>query len=442
MRSMAGLCVGWWAVLSVGAGAEPPKAEQPGATQATATRSAKASAEWPAWRGPTGDGLSPEVPRTMPIVKFLWRKEMAGICHAGPSAARGVVIAGDYDTKNDLYRCYEARTGKELWTYSVPNARKMDYGPAPRASPLICKDKVICLGAFGDLHCVSLKTGRRVWQKDFSRDFGSGKPPTWGHCSSPLLADGKVIVRPGGKRGTLVALSPDSGQVLWAGPGAGPNYAGLIAATFAGVRQIVAYDSKNLVGWDLSSGKVLWSLEIDTTRGYTVPAPLAVKGKLVTSTEDECTRLFAFDKEGRIIPQPEALNEDLAPEIATPVACGRLLLGSTDGLICLDLDDKLKTLWIEEDAEELLGMLHIVAWRDRALIFNDEGTMLLVAPERKGCRILGKAKLCKSTWSHPALANGKVFIRDKKHLYCYELRMKAAAGAASHTARRSDEARR
>jgi outer membrane protein assembly factor BamB len=382
---------------------------------------ARTSADWPAWRGPTYDGQSPEVPRAMPALKRVWQKKMAGTCHAGLVATAGFVVAADSDKANDYYRCYEAETGKEAWSQTVANGRKMDYGAAPRATPLIHQGKVFCLGAFGDLRAFDLKTGKALWSKDFVRDFGAKEPPTWGFCSSPVAAGSKVVVLVGGPKATLAALDANSGRLVWSGEGGGPNYAGIIVGTFGGVRQVVGYDSAHLAGWDAATGKRLWHMEVDVSNGYVVPTPVAVGGKLLVASENECTRLFAFDKGGRIKTKPEAENEDLAPEIGSPVVCGGIVLGCTDGLIGLDLRGKLKTLWIEEDVKELLGLLTMVAWKDRAMIFGDEGHLVLVAPDRSGCKVLGKAKLCNRTWVHPALARGRLFVRDDKTLYCYEL---------------------
>ena len=55
------------------------------------------------------------------------------------------------------------------------------------------------------------------------------------------------------------------------------------------------------------------------------------------------TRLYGLDNQGRIQPEPLAVNEDLAPDTATPVVCGDLVFGSSGQLMCLDLKAGLKT---------------------------------------------------------------------------------------------------
>ncbi len=206
---------------------------------------------------------------------------------------------------------------------------KWTTAPA-RATPLVERDKVYALSAFGELYCFDLKTGKTVWQLDFGKEFGVDKAPKWGYSSSPLIARGKLIVNPGGKA-ALAALDPETGKVLWKGEGGGPNYASFITGTFGGVEQVVGHDDASLGGWDLSTGKRLWSINLEQGDGYIVPTPVKVGAKiLVTDTHNE-TQLFAFGKEGAIVEKPVAKSEDIAPEVITPVAVGDMLLGLSRG---------------------------------------------------------------------------------------------------------------
>lgn len=377
----------------------------------------EANAGWPGWRGPRGDGRSDQVPEKLTGAKLLWQKPMAGPCSAGIAAAEGFVVVADGDARNDYYRGYDWDSGKEAWTHTVPNGGKLDYGPSPRATPLIHQGKVVCVGAFGDVHCLELKTGKAIWKKHYKDDFGATKPPVWGHCTSPVLADGKVVLHPG----DIVALDPSTGKVVWKAEAAGPNYSNFLVATFGGVAQLIGYDARSLGAWDVKTGKRLWEMEVDNSKGYIVPQPVALGEKLLVASEDEDTRLYKFDAKGKLVDLPEAESEDVAPEMATPTTAGQVVLGITEGLVCLDPKSKLKTLWIQEKEDAFYGLSHIVACKDRALVFGENGTVVLVKAAPKGCTVLGKAKLCKNTWAHPALANGRVYIRDEKLLYCYEL---------------------
>ena len=414
MRNRVTLCV-WTCVFCLAAAELPVGAEKP-------TRS-----DWPWWRGPTGDGISSQVPATWPTVKLLWKKAMAGRCAAGVSAAEGFVIVADHtDKKTDHYRCYDAVSGKEAWVFSAGNATKMDYGAAPRATPCIGEGKVYCIGAAGDVHCLELKTGKSIWRKSFVKNYEAGELPTWGHCTAPILVDGKLVCHPR----NVVALDAKTGKTVWVGPSAGPNYSTFLLATFGGVRQLIGYDARDVSGWGVKTGKRIWQMEVDNSNGYIVPGPVAVGDQLLLATENEDTRLYGFDKKGRLIDTPLGETEELAPEMATPTVVGGLILGITEGLLCLDPADKLKMLWLTEKDDAFFGLSHVVAWKDRALVFGSNGTMVLIAPSRTGCKILGRKKLCMDTWSHPALMDGRVYLRDDKTFYCYQLEAKGTAKAA------------
>src|SRR5207237_7959511 len=113
------------------------------------------------------------------------------------------------------YYCLRADTGKEVWKHLNPAPGELDYGNSPRATPLIHGKHVFLAGAFGHLHCLELATGKVVWELDTREDFGAKDVRNWGTSSSPLLVDGRLIVNPGGKDASLVALDPATGTVLW-----------------------------------------------------------------------------------------------------------------------------------------------------------------------------------------------------------------------------------
>ena len=223
--------------------------------------------EWTGWRGPDRNGISVDVPKTLPSKpRILWKRPLTGPGLSGVVVAANRVIVADKDAddKNDIFRCLDADSGKELWALSYPASGDMDYTNSSRATPVIYHELVYLLSAFGDLHCVKLTNGEVVWKRNIVQDLGA-KLPHWGMCASPLLVDGKFIVSPGARDASLAALNPQTGKLLWKTPGRAPAYASLIVGTLGGVKQIVGYDEVSLGGWDPATGKRLWELvpEID-----------------------------------------------------------------------------------------------------------------------------------------------------------------------------------
>ena len=382
--------------------------------------SATALAEdWPQWRGPKRDGSCGEVPAKMLEAKPLWRRPMTGKCASGIAVAAGRLVVLDYGSGKDFVRSYSADKGETAWTHSYDNAVEMQYTAMPRATPLIADGLVYTLSATGLLYCLKLDSGQVVWHADIAKVFGA-KVPEYGYCASPIIVDGKLIIAPGGPEAAIVALDPKTGMPAWKTPGSRAAYASFIAATFGGVKQIVNYAVDSLGGWDPATGKRLWKLVPPVNGDFNVGTPLAVDGKLVVSTENNRTRLYGFSDGGAIIDKPLAVNEDLFMDMGTPTAIGGLIFGTGSGLVCIDAKD-LKTCWISDEDASPRGFSKIIAGNGHIMIFCENGTMFLAAADRAKPRIIGSVSLSKDTWSHPAISNGRLYVRDDKLLYCYAI---------------------
>lgn len=380
---------------------------------------------WPGWRGPNGNGFSSEVPRRLPPEKLLWSCKTAGECHAPISVGEGSVVIADYDGKRDYWRCLGAADGGPRWVYEYPNVREMDFGAGPRAAPLIDGGKVFCLNACGELFCLRMADGSVAWKQHLAKNFGQ-KTPEWGYTASPLLVHGKLLVSPGGKGGPVAALDPETGAVLWTGAGRGLNYASLTVNSIGGIERVVGYDEQTAGVWDVETGRRLCTIPVENAAGYIVPSPVMVHGRLLLSSDQEGTRLLSFGPEGAIVEKPAALNEDVAPDVSTPTVWGETVLCASSGLVLVDAapanpQGLLETLWIYDAEECVKGICHAIVSQERALVMCEDGQVLLLAANRESCQIVDRRKLCDHTWTYPALAGGRFYVRDANKLYCYDM---------------------
>lgn len=384
---------------------------------------------WPDWRGPRRDALSSDVPTKLPAERrLLWSRTLTGPGMSGLAVDSGRIVVADkdLDEKIDIFRCLDADTGQEIWKLAYPAAGKMDFTNAPRANPVIHRGLVYALGAFGDLHCLNLESGKIVWKKHLALDFQAERP-NWGWSSTPLIVGDKLIVNPGAKDASLVALDRRTGAVLWSTPGDPPGYASFIAAELGGRRQIVGYDAVSLGGWDPETGKRLWRLIPKEPGDFNVPTPVAVDGKLLVSTENNGTRLYGFDNQGRILPEPLAVNEDLAPDTSTPVVCDGRVFGSSGQLVCLDLRDGLKLRWTS-DEEPFADYCTFIAGNGHVLVTAQSGKLCLLRATGDSIELCSRVDLFldvvssqRDVWSHPALLGNRLYVRNTVAVYCFLL---------------------
>lgn len=385
------------------------------------------SPSWPGFRGPHGDGLTNDVPATLPDkAKVLWQQPVQGMVYSGLVVADGLLVEMDHQKdKKDFVRCRQADTGEKVWEYSYDNeGDPIDFGSCPRATPLIYDGMVFACGARGQLCALELKTGKEVWTKNLVSDFG-GTVPTWGYCSSPAMVDGKIVINPGSPRNSLLALEPKTGKTAWSSPGASANYGSILVAKIRGVMQLISYDQEEIAGRSLADGKVLWSHPLGQNPGYVVPTPVAFGDKVLLCAES-AGRLIAVEKHGSLPEEFAGENEDFQVGNATPTLAGDLALAVVPdkGLMAIDMADHAKTLWTTGDKgpDTIHGdYATIFVGNGRALILNSEGELHLFAVSRSGAKRLGRMKACKSTMVAPALAGTKLYVRDESHVTCLDL---------------------
>jgi outer membrane protein assembly factor BamB len=343
----------------------------------------------------------------------------------GVAATKDHVIVSDRDLNDttDVFHCFDASTGKELWTFRYPAAGTLDYGNSPRATPLILDDRAVLFGAFGHLNCVGLKSGLPLWQLDVRSEFDVTAKMAWGLCGSPLVVAGRVIVNSGGKRASLAAFDPETGEVAWRAPGRPAGYGSFVAAELGGRLQLVGHDATTLGGWDATTGKRLWALAPEFPNDFNVATPVIADGRVIVSTENNGTRMYGIAPDGKIEKQPLAACPELAPDTISPVVIGNRLFGVCQGLYCLDLREGLKTIWKGED-KAFESHTSLFAGEREVLVFSSTGELLLIDALADGYKVLSRLKLVPEAHdllAHPALVGDKLYVRTHDEVICVSL---------------------
>ncbi|MGZ8901241.1 MAG: outer membrane protein assembly factor BamB family protein [Limisphaerales bacterium] len=384
-----------------------------------------AHTNWPDWRGPRRDGRVAALPAKLSSTpKMIWKKAAVNGAVAGLSVSNDRLLVAERDPadEKDVYRCFDAKSGENIWRMSFPAKGNLDYGNAPRAAPVIQGDRAYLLGAFGDLRCVEMADGKVVWQRQLTQEF-SARLPTWGMCAPPLIVDDMLVVNPGGSNASIAALDLATGATRWTTPGAPAAYGAFIRGKFGGRDQIIGYDHGSLGGWDPKSGKRLWQVVPPIQGDFNVPTPIMLNGELLVSTENNGTRSYAFDSAGQIIATPKARFKDLCPDTATPVVTNARLFGvSKERIYCLDAKT-LEQIWML-DEEGLGDHASLLADDQRVLVFTIRGEIILIDAEANHSPVISRVNLFSEeveVYAHPALVGTRLFARGSDSVLCVDL---------------------
>jgi hypothetical protein len=267
--------------------------------------------DWPQFRGPHRDGVSPERVSWPP--KLLWTTKV-GQGHASVIIADGVLYAVGWSGKmerrgrgkgEDVVSAFDARSGKQLWrqTYPAPGQprfRKGDTGRycGPHGTPAWDKETgyLYTLGSDGGLRCWSAaEKGKQVWAVNLYDKYGMRQRPKtgggvrdFGYTGSPMLVGKWVVVETGGKAGSLAAFEKQTGRIAWSSQHKGwPGHTpGPVPMTVNGKSALGVLTLKGFLVVSIEKGHegtTLATIPWKTDFGCNIPAP-AARGDVVLIT--------------------------------------------------------------------------------------------------------------------------------------------------------------
>jgi outer membrane protein assembly factor BamB len=393
------------------------------------------AADWPQWLGQRRDASTPEkVAAWKEPLKVLWQQPV-GEGHSSPVAANGRVYVHTrvQDKDQEQLSAFDAKTGKPLWQ-STPVERgkfadPFKFGSGPRATPTATPSRVFTFGITGILGSYEAETGNRVWQVDTLKAYGAPNL-FFGASCSPLVEFGLVLVNVGGKGTSIVAFNGKTGVEKWKTLDDPASYSSPIARGGLN-RHAIFLTGRRLVALSLESGELLWDFPLvdKLSESSTTPA-IAAKDILFGSSVTfggVALKLQDDDKPG--VKQLWA-DPRYNCYFSTPVAVGEQLYVVTGSkplskvtkatLRCVDAATG-KELWMRDK----VGTYHASLLRtgdNKLLMLEEAGDLVLLDPNPTEYRELARSKVCSKTWAHPALSDGRLFIRDGTELRCINLR--------------------
>lgn len=418
--------------------AAPPPAETaapspaPSATPAVAPEAVPAvataagSAYWTDFRGPARDGEYRErairTNWTRDGLTPVWR-EPVGAGYASMVVARGRIFTIEQRGAREVVAAYDLATGRELWTTGWDAAfREMMGGDGPRATPTWFDGRVYALGAQGEFRCLDEATGRTIWRTNILEDAGATNLQ-WGMAASPLVVDDTVVVLPGGTSGqSVVAYDRQSGKRAWAALDDRAGYSSPMLVTLAGVRQIVVFTASRVAGLTPGRGEVLWSFPWTTQFDVNASQPVIVGDNRVFISTGYGTGAAMIE----IAPNGGALaarelwrTNRMKNQFTTTVYHDGFLYGLDESILaCLDAaTGDLK--W--KGGRYGYGQVMLVS--GHLVVLGEQGDLALVrATPEKHDEIVRFPVLEGKTWSHPAMADGYLLIRNINEMAAFNLR--------------------
>jgi outer membrane protein assembly factor BamB len=391
--------------------------------------------DWPQILGPARNGVA--VGETLPA-KFpnggprtLWTYRL-GAGYGGPVVAGKSVLVFHRVNDTERVEALNADTGASQWKadFSATYQGGIDPDIGPRATPVVQDGRVFVFGAAGDLHCVDFATGRKIWSRAASTDFGS-QEGYFGVGSSPIVVDGKVLVNVGGSQGAgIVAFAADSGKTVWQATDEAASYSSPTVATIGGQTHVIFVTRLNCLSLDPANGEVRFRFPFGQ-RGPTVNAatPLVFdQNRLFVSAAYNVGAVLA-----EITPQGAkslwSNDESMSSQYSTCVHYQGHLYGvdgredySNGKLRCVEAATG-NVKWSDDG----FGIAHVLLAGDRLLALKTTGEIVITPATPESFQPLATATVSNSgvTRAIPAFSNGRLFFRTSENnagvLKCVEI---------------------
>jgi outer membrane protein assembly factor BamB len=418
------------------------------------------AAHWPSFRGRGAAGVSDGA--ALPVhwdvesgEGVAWRTPIPGLAHSSPVIfgdqiflTTAVREAGEAELKVGLYGdiapvedegphifavvCVDRASGEVLWQRAafegVPTDRRHPKGSHAASTPTTDGERVVALFGSEGLFCYTAQ-GDLAWKRELGElnaGFYMMPGAEWGFCSSPVI-HGEVVLVQADIQGDsfLAAFDLETGADVWRTPrDEFPGWGSPTVVETADRSQVVVNGFKHIGGYDLATGTELWKL----VGGGDIPTPTPVFGQglvFITNAHGRFAPIFAIDPEasGTLAMKAEESEHMVWSRLRrgnymqTPLVYGDGLYLCSDAGILACYDARTG----EERFRERLGTggtgftASAVAGDGKLFLTSEEGEVFVV---RAGdaLDVLAENSLGEECMASPAIAEGVLFWRTRRHL--------------------------
>lgn len=428
-------------------------------TQLFSPVDAKGGSNWAQWRGPDSQGVSTEknLPTEWSETKnVLWKAALPGKgfsqpiiwgnriflttdveggpapeSHKPPKHMLGEkeFTHPEWDGVNRLHTfktlCLDRDSGKILWETVSYEGTVYDYRHkrGNYAAPTPVTDGKYVWTYFGSegLYCYDFK-GKLIWKKSLGPILTLGM----GVASSPVLHENLLILQCDenmGKNSFIAAFDKKTGKEVWrtARPIQTSWTTPVIVKTSART-ELITSGNEFLISYDPATGKEIW--RAGGLKSHAIATPVVGHGLVILSSGYPGKAVTAVRLGG-------SGNLDGTDKIAwkynkgtayvpSPILYGDYvyLMNDQGALTCLNA--KTGEVVYEGGRVPVNAKFYgasPVAFEDKILLTNDDGETFVIKAGPKH-EVLGTNSIGEPSRTSIAIADGKLFIRGDKHLFC------------------------
>lgn len=402
---------------------------------------------WPDKHGPTFDGVVPaadaaKLPTEWSEKKNVgWKAPYKGTGHSSPVILGNQVwfTSATVDGKEMYVYCVDRKTGKvihEITKYKNANPEELGNTTNTYATPSCVVEPGAVYVHFGTYGTAKLdpKTGKAVWdRKDIKvRHFR-------GPASSPVIYKDSLILTFDGieDKQFIMAIDKNTGKTLWTTKRSvdfndlvdgKPKREGDLRKAFGtpalaevnGKTQILSVGANAAYGYDADTGKEIWILEHKNYNAAVKPIYVPKYKMAIINTGSAKANIHGValneTTKGKINSTHIKWSQRRASRYCMPIYYKDHLYQIThDGnLSCINLKSG-QTTWKKALVRSF--MASPILSGDNIYLIDVYGKATIIKADSSAFKQLAENEIAEEVSACPAVAEGALFIRGKKHLY-------------------------
>ena len=415
------------------------------------------AANWPQWRGPDGSGISNEknLPAEWtPTKNIKWKTPIEGRGHSSPivwgnkifltTAVEGEAVSGAKAVKHTIegkeyihpdsvgadhkhtfkVLALDRNTGKILWDVVAWEGTPYDnrHRKSSYAASTPATDGKLVYAFFGTEGLYAYDyNGKLAWKAQ----LGNLGTVGMGTGTSPILFENLVIVQcdeENGESSFIVALDKKTGKEVWRTPRkVQVSWSTPLLVKTAARSELIASGTEFVISYDPATGKELWRHK--GVESNAIPSPVANNDTVFVVAGFPAKIALAIKLGGsgdltgsKSVPWKYEKGTAYVP---SPILYGDYLYLTTDRGILTCIDAKTGEVKYEGGRIPIPATFTAspVAFEGKILMTSEDGDTFIVKAGPKH-EIIGTNSLGEAVYASPAIADGRIFIRGEKNLYC------------------------